>query len=389
MRSSATFTTLRLKKDWGKILFIGILISHLMNKNDLKTISSVILCLVLLGLASALREIRISFGPGAPKKEIVVEQPTRLTYVPQFVLISYDGSKAIDLWRDLHTFKEELKGQGKNIKYTFFINTAYFLTEDTRKFYLPPREVPGHTNIGISEGVEDIRERIQEINTAVASGDEIAPHTTGHHSGLGWSKEEWETEMSSFDGILFGLDDLYPDANLPKLNLKPQDIIGFRAPYLDKSDGLYEMLHANRRYRYDTSEIGTKDAWPTKDEMGLWHIPLGILFIGPQKTPVLAMDYNLYVRDSSAKDKLKKGTDAWNRAHDEILAAWLEYFNRNYEKNRAPVLMGYHYGQWNDGLYWEVMKEFAREVCGKPQVNCGTFRDLVNYMEEYGVPKSE
>jgi hypothetical protein len=357
-----------------------------MKKDDLKILSFLIICLVLIGLASALRNIHITFF-AFPKKQTVEPAP-RLTYVPQFVLFSFDGSRAVELWKDLHAFKEKLASDGKQIKYTFFINTAYFLTNETRDFYHPPHNPIGHTNIGIASDVEDIRARIHELNAAVASGDEIAPHTTGHHSGLGWSKEDWESEMNSFDSILFGLDKLYPEAHLPPINLKPTDIAGFRAPYLDKSPGLYEMLHANPRYTYDSSEIqGATDEWPTKDGEGLWHIPLGLLYMGSNRTPVLAMDYNIYVRNSGAQDVIKKGTEEWERDHDEMLAAWRDYFNRNYTKNRAPVLVGYHFGQWNDALYWTVMKEFATEVCGKPEVVCGTFKDLVSYMNDYGVPQ--
>ena len=40
-----------------------------------------------------------------------------------------------------------------------------------------------------------------------------------------------------------------------------------------------------------------------------------------------------------------------------------------------------HFSQWNDGIYWEAMKEFARKVCDLPNVRCSTFSDLVKYME--------
>jgi hypothetical protein len=358
-----------------------------MSKNDLKIFNLLVLCIILLGLASAVQNVK--FLPIIFKKKEVPPPPPpeRLTYIPQFVLISFDGGRDNKLWNDLRVFREEMKSVGKRINYTYFFNTAYLLTPETHNFYVGPNG-SGQTNIGNASNVEDIRLRLMEMNKAIAAGDEIAPHTTGHFSGRYWTKDEWRNELDSFDAILFGVDKLYPDANLPKLNLKPEDVIGFRAPYLDKSPGLYEMLHENPRYKYDTSEIAEGDAWPTRDAQGLWHIPLGTLYVGQYKSPVLAMDYNLYVRDSQAQDWFTKDSEAWTKMHDEQLTAWLEYFNRNYTKNRAPVLMGYHYGQWNDGVYWSVMKDFAREVCGKPEVVCGTFKDLIKYLEEYGVPKT-
>ncbi len=346
-----------------------------MIKDHLKTLNFLVLCGILLALASTLE-------PG----KVTPELHPKLSYVPQFVLISFDGARSNDLWKDLREFHEELKQKGTRLHYTFFMNTAYLLTEDTRNIYIGPGHLPGKTNIGISQGIEDIRTRIIEMNLAIAQGHEIAPHTTGHFSGASWTKEDWKNELASFDGILFGLDKLYPDAKLPKLNLKPEDVVGFRAPYLDTSPGLFEYFHETPKYRYDSSQIGGSDAWPTKDDHGLWRIPLGMMFAEHGTRPVLAMDYNHYVLHSGAQDLLKKGTPEWQEAHDDILAAWFEYFTRNYTKNRVPVLMGYHFGQWNDGLYWDVMKQFARKVCGMPEVECGTFKELVNYLDEYGVP---
>lgn len=352
-----------------------------MSKNDLKIFSFLILCIILIGLASALRQVHIQFAPH-PK---VVQIP-KLDYVPQFVLISFDGSKSVDIWKDIRALKDEMKASGTPINVTHFLNAAYFLTEETRNLYTGPGQGMGRTNIGISDGIEDIRARITEANMAIADGDEIAPHTVGHFSGLSWSKEDWENELSSFDRIMFGLDTIYSNENLPQLHLKKEDIVGFRAPYLDKSPGLYEALHT-LQYRYDSSEVGIGNDWPAQDKEGMWHIPLGTLYVGPNKTPILAMDYNIYVHDTQAIDSMKKDTEEWKRAYADTLMGWREYFDRNYNGSRAPVLVAYHFGKWNDSLYWEVLKDLTRQVCGKPEVRCGTFRELVEYLDEYGVPK--
>ena len=39
-----------------------------------------------------------------------------------------------------------------------------------------------------------------------------------------------------------------------------------------------------------------------------------------------------------------------------------------------------HFAKWNDGVYWEAMKAFASEVCGRADVRCVSYRELVNYM---------
>lgn len=355
-----------------------------MSKDNFKIFNFLILCIVLLGLASAVQN--------APRMLIKIKRktppappaPPRLTYVPQFVLISFDGSRAIDIWKMLAEFKDEMKAQGIHLNYTHFINAAYFLTEDNRNIYQPPGEPQGFTNIGVSEDLDHVRQRILEVNKAVADGDEIAVHTVGHLSGRYWSMDDWLKELGQFNNIMYGLPQLYSNDNMPALNLKPSDVVGFRAPYLDHDKSLYVALHSLKpEFRYDSSEVGTND-WPTRDEKGLWHIPLGTMERNGRS--VLAMDYNWYVQDSYTKDVIKKGTDEWQKVYDETLAGLRRYFEENYKNGRVPVLVGYHFQTWNDGVYWEVLKTFARETCGKPEVRCGTFKELADYLDDYGVP---
>lgn len=358
-----------------------------MKKNDFKIFYSLVLCIILLGLATALKNVHITFLT-APLQKSVTDD-SKSTTTPQFVLISFDGARSVDTWKELRLLRDEESAKGVKLNYTFFMNAAYLLTPETKYLYHGPGKEVGKSNIGFSEDLAHLRIRINEMNLAIAAGDEIAPHTVGHFSGGLWSKEEWKEELTYFNQIMFGLDTMYseyPDANLPKLNLSKKDIIGFRAPYLDKSPGLFEALH-EMHFRYDSSEVGTGNAWPIKDAEGMWRIPLGTIHLGPDKTPSLAMDYNIYMHDSQAKNLIKKGTPEWKTAYDETLAGFLGYFNQNYSGNRAPVLVGYHFStQWNDGVYWEVMKNFVREVCGKPDVRCGTFRDLVDYLDLHGTP---
>ena len=362
-----------------------------MTKNDFKIFNFLVLCIILLGFASAVKQVTFYRGPfhhAVPSQTpaSTTTAPPKLTYIPQFVLVSFDGSRAIDIWEMITQLKQEMRAQGKPLNVTHFINTAYFLTDKTREIYQGPHKSRGKTNIGISEDLEHIRSRINEVNKALADGDEIAVHTVGHFSGLLWSKEDWKSELEQFNSILFGLDKLYPDASLPKLNLTMKDVIGFRAPYLDHGPGLFEALHEVSRYRYDTSEVGATNSWPWKDKKGLWRIPLGSMNRGGEKRRIIAMDYNWYFHDSKAVDIIKKGTTEWTKIFDDTSKGLLEYFNENYTGNRAPVLFGYHFERWNDGVYMEVLKKVLGEVCGKPEVRCGTFKELVDYLDEYGIP---
>ncbi len=347
------------------------------DRNDLKTFYFIILCIILLGIFSAVEKVSRK-----PKVYIVPNQKIEkqtYDYVPQFVIFSFDGAKSIDIWKETRKFANEMTAIGKPLKYTYFINTAYFLTDENKTIYTGPHKNPGTTNIGISDGIEDIRQRIKQINLAKEEGHEIASHTVGHFSGRSWSKEEWTQEFNSFKDILFGLDKIYPNDNLPKLNLTPNDIIGFRAPYLDISPGLYESLHDDH-VAYDSSEVSQDNGWPTKDENGMWHFPLGVTRLNPESNSIIAMDYNIYARQTSALNQIHKGTTAWHQMYNDTLYGYENYFNSNYSGNHAPVLIGHHFENWNDNVYWYAMKEFAYEVCGKPQVVCTSFKDVVDYL---------
>jgi hypothetical protein len=364
-----------------------------MSKNDFKIFNSLILCILLLGIASALKQVKVA-PPRSHQAEVTstptptltpTPAPVRLSYIPEYVLVSFDGSRSVDIWRKIRELKASLKSENKSMNVTHFMNAAYYLTGEAENLYQAPGQERGKSNIGFSENFEQMKLRIGELNLAIADGDEIAVHTVGHFSGLHWSKEDWLQELNSFNSILLGLDKIYPGKDLPKINLKPSDIVGFRAPYLDHDQHLYEALHELPGYRYDSTEVAVhSDAWPTKDAHSLWHIPLGTMYRDGRN--VLAMDYNWYAQDSKAVDSLVKGTPEWQADYDKTLAGLRAYFKQNYESTRAPVLVGYHFEGWNDGVYWEVLKTFVRETCGKPEVRCGTFKELVDYMEKNGVP---
>jgi hypothetical protein len=59
----------------------------------------------------------------------------------------------------------------------------------------------------------------------------------------------------------------------------------------------------------------------------------------------------------------------------------MAYFDKNYNGNRAPLHIGHHFSKWNGGAYWSAMKDFALAICTRADVICGTYRELVSFME--------
>ncbi len=126
--------------------------------------------------------------------------------------------------------------------------------------------------------------------------------------------------------------------------------------------------------------------WPTKDARGLWHISLAAMHLGDNPNPIVSMDYNLWMRQSSGKELDVKGTPQWDHDYNDVVAAYTNYFDTSYNGSRAPIVIADHFSKWNDGVYWEAMKTVAENVCGLPNVRCTTFSNLVDYLNTTGVP---
>ncbi|MDD5050646.1 MAG: hypothetical protein PHV93_02815 [Candidatus Pacebacteria bacterium] len=346
--------------------------------------------------------------PTAPKKEVDIEKenPITLTKVmrsaesakkekylvsastPQFVLLSFDGSKSVDMLNEILAFKQRLKDEGKSVHFTYFINAAYFLGQGSAYLYQAPGEPPGKSMIGFSDYVKDIPLRVEGFNKALEMGDEVGSHLAGHFDGTNWSEADWKQEFNSFNLLLMNVQKNNPAVTIPKPNFGPDTIVGLRAPDLGVNRSLYKVLH-DYHFLYDASgaaSLSSRDNWPKKDVYGTWLVPLGRVSLGKSHISTISMDYNLWMMQSNVQEEAVKGTALWQKYYDDAVAAYMDYFNSNFNENRAPIVIGHHFNKWNDGVYWEAMKTFAENVCGREDVRCVTFKELVGYLNTEGVP---
>ncbi len=303
----------------------------------------------------------------------------------QYVLLAFDGSYSIPMWKDTRAFAQTMISQGKPVHFTYFISGVYLLTNAASKTYNAPQAGPGKSAIGFGGGKKDIADRIEQINLAINEGHEIGSHANGHYNGSSWSATDWKSELQQFAhivkdvGTIDGLQS-EPDQR-QRINLPPQGITGFRAPDLGVSAGLYPTLK-ELGYVYDCSKAAKQNVWPSKDASGIWEVPLAKIKYNGATSTILSMDYNFYFKQSAAKDAFKKGSPEWQQAYDETLKSFQQYFDTNYAGNRAPVQIGNHFSTWNDGVYWEAMKTLAENVCGKPDVKCVTMGEAVNEISQ-------
>ena len=281
----------------------------------------------------------------------------------QFVILSFDGSESIPMWEATRNFAKEMKKKGDNLNFTYFVSGVYFLDSENKSKYLPPGHKVGQSAIGFSKTTEDIPKRFSEVILAQGEGNEIASHLNGHFDGSRWTVADWKSELEQF-----------------KEFVPIEGIVGVRTPLLAKNDNLYKVL-TEMGYAYDASGVGKADSWPVKDKYGTWEFPLVSINIPGVNKSSLSMDYNIFLAQTGGKDILRRGSVPWQVAKDQVVRAYLNYFTSNYQNDRAPVKIGHHFSAWNGGVYWEAMKEFAVKVCGKPEVECATFSELVKYLE--------
>jgi hypothetical protein len=293
----------------------------------------------------------------------------------QFVLFAFDGSKNNAFWQESRDFAKTVKkGDGKPaLKFSYFVNPSYYLSDAKKSAYCGPRVSCGQSAIGFGGTDADIAERIRQTAAAFAEGHAIESHAVGHYDGTAWSEAEWTKEFDAFNKLFFTNPDGSERAALNPI--KVAGIIGFRAPQLGQGPGLYATLKA-KGFRYDTSKINSTNYWPEKLG-GVWNFPLASLVLKNSGKRTLSMDYNHYMAHSKAQPD---GGNA-EKYRADVVQTYMQYFNANYAGNRAPIHIGHHFSKWNGGAYWSAMKDFAVAVCSKPDVVCGTYRDLVTYME--------
>ena len=291
---------------------------------------------------------------------------------PQFVNLAFDGSKSLKMWQKTTAF-----AKAEDLKFTYFISGVYFLAEKDTTFYDGPRVRAGRSAIGFGGKKATVTARNSWVQASYKAGHEIASHANGHYDGTPWSLEEWSDELRQFENILMWSRQTYKGASANTWqNGVIGNLIGFRAPLLGRNDSMFKALR-NNGYTYDTSRVRSANHWPKKLN-GVWDFPLASLRMAYSNKRTLSMDYNMYVAQSKGKRGDKSNFEKWE---NEVYETYLQYFKANYLGNRAPLDIGHHFSLWNGGIYWRAMQRFARTVCSEPEVICGTYTDMYNFLE--------
>ncbi|CAN7415714.1 polysaccharide deacetylase [Mesorhizobium amorphae] len=286
----------------------------------------------------------------------------------QVVIISFDSARDISQWKRSRALAERTGAH-----FTYFLSCVFLLSPQTRTEYTAPGKSAGKSNIGFAASKQDVAERLEQIRLAASEGHDIGSHGCGHFDGKGWSKADWLSEFGSFQHILenaYSINGIAPEPSGWRAFAR-HAVVGFRAPYLSTNKALYEALPATG-FQFDASGVSKGPAQPPTSN-GITRFSLPQIPEGPKARPVIAMDYNLYVRHSGGFERPSGAAEFAERTYDAFRAA----FDRQYQGKRIPLELGFHFTLMNDGAYWSALERFAGEVCVKADVECISFRDYV------------
>jgi peptidoglycan/xylan/chitin deacetylase (PgdA/CDA1 family) len=287
---------------------------------------------------------------------------------PQHVLISFDGAHDLNQW-----WRSRALAWRTGARFTYFLSCTFLLSGETAAIYQGPAMKAGRSNVGFARSRDEVAARLRQIWAARREGHEIASHGCGHFDGGKWTADDWRHEHAQFRHILGQA------WRLNGIPFEPEgwrafadgEIVGFRAPYLAAGPALYEVL-GELGFEYDASAVSRGPAEPETDR-GLRRFALPLIPEGPSGRPVIAMDYNLFVRHSGGLERPSDAETFSERSYRAFMAA----FQREYSGARRPVQLGFHFTLMNGGAYWDALERFAAEVCARPDVRCGTHAEYL------------
>ncbi|MEK1891253.1 MAG: polysaccharide deacetylase [Phyllobacterium sp.] len=291
---------------------------------------------------------------------------------PQYVLISFDNSGSNELWDRSRALAER-----SNAKFTYFLSCVFLINQADRQSYRAPDQAAGRSNIGFATSKEDIAKRLANIWRARNEGNEIASHACGHFDGKNWTKADWQRELTTYKRVLSDAWAKYGRDPEPEgwKHFVTDEIRGFRAPYLSEGPALISALR-EQGYAFDGSGVSRGPALPVYSG-GIYQFGLPTISEGPQNRPVIAMDYNLYVRHSGAVER----PDQLNVFEGRTYDAFKRAFDRQFQGQRIPFQIGLHFTLMNGDAYWRALERFTEEVCIKSDVRCTTYSQ---YLKETG-----
>jgi hypothetical protein len=165
--------------------------------------------------------------------------------------------------------------------------------------------------------------------------------------------------------------------DVPDLVAPPAAIRGARTPCLEGKPARVLPALRQHGFSYDSSQVSAGIAWPRKGGAGLWEFPLAYVPLVGTGSGVISMDYNFWVKQTgnppSTHDPVGDS--------EQVLQTYRAMYRAAYDGNRAPLVLGNHFNDWNGDAYKIALSRFVRETCRRPDTQCVPYRDVIRWME--------
>ena len=296
---------------------------------------------------------------------------------PQFVVISWDGAGETPLEQGVSRFRTA--GDESDATMTFFLSGPFLATgPEVKEIYDPPNHPKGMQHIK-PRTKQMVIDTTRELAAALETGHEVGTHYNGHFCGPkgggDWSVKQWHQEMDEWYEFVERWEGKTPiegGTALPKGLAR--SVEGGRTPCLEGVENAQKAA-AEDGWTYDSSSLDIV-RWPEKAH-GIWNIPMPSVHIkGMEERIVPAMDYNWFAAFNTWAPDLPN--DERGRVMQETYDLELE---KALKGNRAPLILGNHLAAWDDGTYLDAMERFTREQCVREEVNCVSFKELVDFLD--------
>lgn len=291
---------------------------------------------------------------------------------PQFVLFSFDGAVSKKHWDKVLPI-----AKAKNAHVTGLLSGVYMLADPDSNQYQPPAGLKrGLSDIDFGGSRQDVASRIDYLNQVIADGHEIGTHYNGHFCSNGtqpsvdkWDTAAWNAELAQFKQIV-------DKARAAGLNLPADAVRGGRTPCLEGNwDQAFPAMAANGLV-FDTSKVALGVQWPTVQN-GLYEFPMPEVQVPGLGKRVVMMDFNLWYSLNQARE------EPWRAADfaQIVLETYKSVHQAALNGNRAPIVVGNHFNEWNGDAFSTAMEQFMEFVCDRPETVCATYTEVIQWMQ--------
>ena len=306
---------------------------------------------------------------------------------PQFVIFSFDGAGWHQKWQYYQHIADQVP-----LRFTGFLTGLYLVDGAHRDAYHPPGHPVGESSLGPGTypNRAEVVQEINDLNEAYERGDGIGTIFNGHWcadnppGGPQWNTAQWTSELSQFMHFVKDYKKVDDDPGLPTLKFGDNEIQGDRTPCLQGNTSVYYPVMKKYGFTYDSSPDRQGLYWPRKDPAtGLWMMGMPDWWIAGTDHYQIMMDWNFWYSQEGGSEEHGNSASPAKAKRDgrQMLQTYWNMYHAAYNGNRAPIVIGNHFNDWNHNTYTNAIGKFMLGVCKKPDTYCVPFRDVVRWMD--------